>query len=68
MADSVNSTQGHENEKISVQGLKAAFQKFKTDVVDTIMGPTYDAGRECVVFPTTSKVRYDAERECVVFG
>ena len=31
-------------------------------------GPTYDAGRECVVFPTTSKVHYDAERECVVFG
>lgn len=35
MADNVKSTQGHENEKINVAGLKAALQKFKTSHVDT---------------------------------
>ena len=43
----------------------------KTEVdakLDAFRGPTYDSERQCVVFPTTSKVRYDAERECVVFG
>jgi len=38
MADNVKSTQGHENEKINVAGLKAALQKFKTSHVDTIAG------------------------------
>jgi len=43
----------------------------KTEVdakLDAFAMPTYDAVRECVVFPNTSRVRYDAERECIVFG
>lgn len=34
MADNLQSTQGHENEVINVQGLKSALQKYKTDVTD----------------------------------
>lgn len=32
-----------------------------------MMGPTYDAERECVVLPVTSTATYDSERGCVVF-
>ena len=61
-------TTGHESEGISVQGLKASLQKMKTDIIDPIMGPTYDAANRRVVFPVTAKATYDQANRCIVFG
>lgn len=61
-------TTGHEDEVITVSGLKSSLQKFKTDKVDTLLGPTYDEERECTAFPVTSTATYVESRECVVFS
>ena len=60
-------TTGHEGEVITVEGAKAALQKFKTDHVDTLLGPTYNAVGRKVIFPVTAKVRYDSSTRRVVF-
>lgn len=61
------STTGHESEAINVQGLKASLQQLKTDIIDPLLGPTYDESARKVTFPVTSKATYDSTNRKVVF-
>jgi len=64
----VASTEGHEDEVIKVSGLKASLQKLKTDKIDTLLGPTYDAANRKVTFPVTAKCTYDSANRKVIFN
>lgn len=61
-------TTGHESEAINVGGLKASLQKLKTDIIDPMMGPTYDSTNESIDFPITAKATYDSTNESIDFG
>ena len=64
---SVQGTEGHESEAVNISGLKATLQKFKNDIVDPLMGPTYDSSDESIDFPVTAKASYDSEDESIDF-
>lgn len=45
-----------------------SLRRFKREITDPILGPTYDEDDECIEFPITSAASYDAEDECVEIG